>query len=225
MESKKHIVIFSHGFGVEKDSRGFFTNISETLLIYKIESVLFDYNEINKEKREITVKPFSEQTKILLSVIEKTIKENPNAIIDVVGHSQGSIIVSLAKPVGIRKIILLAPSFNKNIDRMLKIFKSRPGTEINMDGMSKLSRKDGSTTIISPEYWIERKNIPDPIDLSNELAKQTELVIINANQDEVLDKIDFSKLENTEIINIDGDHNFKNEYRKKLLEILVDKLK
>lgn len=222
MEPKKHIVIFSHGFGVEKDSRGLFTDVS--LSLKDMETIMFDYNEVNKNKKEIKVKKFSEQVVKLKDVIENTKLLNPDSVIDIICHSQGSIIVALAKPVGIRKIILIAPSFDKDINRMLNIFKSRPGTEINMDGMSKLSHRDGSTTIIPPEYWIERKNSPDPIDLYNELAKQTELVIINANQDEVLGEVDSSKLQNAEIVNINGDHNFKNVYRKKLLEVLVDKL-
>lgn len=223
MEPKKHIVIFSHGFGVKKDSRGFFTDISSSLK--DIETVMFNYNEIDKEKKEIRVKQFSKQVVILKDIIENTKSSNPDSVIDIVCHSQGSIIAALAKPFGIRKIILIAPSFDKDIDRMLNIFKSRPGTVINMDGISKLDRADGSTTIIPPEYWTERKDIPNPVDLYNELAKQTALIIINANQDEVLGEVDSSKLENTEVINIDGDHNFKNEYRKKLLEILEDKLK
>jgi len=51
METKKHIVIFSHGFGVEKDSLGLFSDIAEMFSAHDIKSVLFDYNEINREKR------------------------------------------------------------------------------------------------------------------------------------------------------------------------------
>ena len=66
---KQHIVIFSHGFGVLKDSRGLFTELSDMLSNHGIQSVLFDYNEIRLETNEVVVKPFSEQAKILQNVI------------------------------------------------------------------------------------------------------------------------------------------------------------
>ena len=222
-QEKKHIVIFSHEFGVKKDSRGLFTDIIKVLENTK--PVIFDYNEVNEDKKTITVRKFSEQVSILKDIVDKEKSSNSNSIIDIVCHSQGSIIVALAKPISIRKIILIAPSFDTNIDRMLNIFKSRPETEINIKGISKLSRRDGSFTIVPPEYWVERASV-EPIDLYNQLSKSTELIIINANQDEVLGEVNFTNLnKGIEIIKINGDHNFNGEYRSKLLEMLKAKLK
>lgn len=219
--NKKHIVIFSHGFGVKKDSRGFFPAIASVL--EGVETVMFDYNDLGDKNNQHTVRTYSEQSEILNNVLKETKEKNPNAIIDIISHSQGGIIVGLNKPAGIRKIILLAPPFNTDNNRMIKIFKDRPGTEIDFNGISKLARADGSFTIVKPDYWIERKGV-DPLSLYNNLAKQTELIIINAKQDELINKSNISILKNIEIINIDGNHNFDGEDRNDLVKIIKEKI-
>jgi hypothetical protein len=45
MVIKKHIIIYSHGFGVRKDDNGLLSYIAEHLP--EVESVLFDYYNIN----------------------------------------------------------------------------------------------------------------------------------------------------------------------------------
>jgi hypothetical protein len=42
----KHIVIYSHGFGVRKDDRGLFTDIAATLP--SAEHIMFDYNQVDE---------------------------------------------------------------------------------------------------------------------------------------------------------------------------------
>lgn len=214
---QNHIIIFSHGFGVKKDGRGLFTDIANALS--NIKSSMFDYNDIDEENNLVIVKPFSEQVKIFEKKLKKVRTSNSNAIVDIVCHSQGAIAVALAKPVGVRKIVLIAPPATSSIDRMVKIFQSRPGTVIDMQGMSKLSRADGSMTIIPPEYWKEREDI-DPIKLYKELSQLTKLVIINAKQDEILSTGSFTDVKDAEIVNIDGDHNFNGESRKDLLVVV-----
>ncbi len=215
--SQNHIVIFSHGFGVKKDGRGLFTDITNALP--NIKSVMFDYNDIDEKNNLVTAKPFSEQVKIFEKNLEEARTNNPNAMVDIVCHSQGAIVVALAKPVGIRKIVLIAPPATSNTDRMVKLFQSRPGTVIDMQGVSKLSRADGSTTIIPAEYWEERKDV-EPIKSYSELSQLTKLVIINANQDEILSAGSFADVKNAEIMSIDGDHNFSGESRKGLIEVV-----
>ena len=222
--AKKHFIIFSHGFGVKKDSRGLFTDIASSLK--KTEIVMFDYNTIKEKENKIIVKSFSQQAKILKKVIHNIKKVNQDSIIDIVCHSQGGVIVALAKPLGIRKIIMLAPPFDLNIEKMVNIFESRPGTKINMNGISRLARRDGSTTIVPLKYWVERKKVK-PILLYKSLANKTELIIINAKQGDVLSNVSKKGLDNIRIINLNGNHNFDNKDRKKLIEVvaklLVDK--
>jgi alpha-beta hydrolase superfamily lysophospholipase len=219
MKPNKHITIFSHGFGVGKDDRGLFTDIAADLP--GIETVMFDYNEINEADNTMTVCSFTKQVDIFNDVLRRTKESNSGARINVICHSQGSVIVAMADPVGIDKIILTAPPTNLDLTKIVSHFQSRPGSKIDMDGISRLARADGSVTIIPAEYWKERKDIR-PIELYNSLSKRTELIIINANQDHILDGVDFDGLDKMiKVVDIDGDHNFKGESRK----ILIDYIK
>jgi hypothetical protein len=219
-KNSKHIIIFSHGFGNKKDSRGLFTFLSEQLSQNNIESILFDYNEINDETNEIFVKSFSEQAKILKEVFEKVKKENPDAIIDIITHSQGSMPVSLANLKNIRKVILLAPFFHTEIKEIVKKHKENPSNIIDFDKISKRFRSDGSITIIPPKYWSERFNT-DIYELYNNLALKTDLVIIRGNKDEIMPKIKLDKISNINIINIHANHDFNiSNSREKLLSLI-----
>jgi isopentenyldiphosphate isomerase len=218
-EISKHIIIFSHGFGVRKDGRGLLTDIADEFS--GAQSILFDYNQISEIENTITVRLLSEQVKILNEVIEKARTENPEATIDIIGHSQGCLVVALAKPSEIHRIVFIAPSLNKDIEHIVDIFKERPGTEINLSGMSKLARNDGTITAVPAGFWTEIKQF-DPIPLYNELSNKTDLVIINAKQDEILDNKNIQRLDKKiKIIEINGNHNFSGEDRK----ILIDKIK
>ncbi|MFA5841629.1 MAG: hypothetical protein WC835_01535 [Candidatus Paceibacterota bacterium] len=217
MQSNKHVIIFSHGFGVRKDARGLFTDIADEF--HDVGKVMFDYNVFEENNNTIIVRPLDEQAEVLREVLLETKKIYPGAVIDIVAHSQGGVVVALSKPAGVRKTILLAPPVDMNFDRMVGMFKSRPGTLIDMNGVSRLSRKDGSITLVPASYFDGRKNIK-PMELYEELSNTTELIIVKASEDEVLGDTDFSKLSRVKVLNIDGDHNFTGEARKKLLEVI-----
>ena len=218
MSAQKHIVIFSHGFGVTKDSRGMFTDIV-SMFGDDIECVLFDYNIIDESANTITIRPFSEQKNILENIINETKIKNPNAVIDIITHSQGCIITGLVNPTGIRKVILLAPPFDLKMKKLIELFKQRPGTEINFDGVSKLARNDGTVSIVPKDFWQEASHI-NPIDIYNNLALSNDVTIVNANQDEILSTNNFLEIKNIKVINIDGNHNFNGGYRNGLLETI-----
>ena len=65
-----HFIIFSHGFGVQKDSRGLFPEITQTLK--DITPIFFDYNLIDQSKNEMRIQEFSKQIEILGNVIKLT---------------------------------------------------------------------------------------------------------------------------------------------------------
>lgn len=215
----KHIVIFSHGFGTNKDSRGLFTEISNSLSSYNIEFITFDYDEI-KGKEHIT-KPFSEQTKIFQNVLDNTIKKNPEATIDIISQSQGLVMVALAKIKGVRKIVGMSPFFHTDIQKVMERYKKFSESEINLNGISKRYRTDGSITIIPPEYWSERF-ATNVYEIYNKLALNNDLTIINAAEDQVIDSFNLLKIYNAKIINIHGDHDFSGEYRPNLIKVLKD---
>ena len=216
MENKKHIIIFSHGFGTRKDDRGLLTDIAAGFS--ETESILFDYNDVDEIKNTLTVPPLSEQAKMLNEVIKKACLENKDAVIDVIGHSQGCLVVALAKPALVRKIIFTAPSLDNSIERTINMFKDRPDTEINLSGISKLGRKDGTITLVPSQFWVERKQF-DPIPLYNELSQETELIIINAKQDDIHGNLNTKGLNNNiEILEIDGNHQFSGDARGDLID-------
>ena len=167
MENKKHIIIFSHGFGVAKDDRGLFAGsegISEMLQEHGIETFLFDYNEVNEEKNTITLTLLSIQEQILKKNILEIQQKNPDAIIDIIAHSQGCLIPAMVKPKNIRKIIFLAPTLDVNNQRMINLFISNPNTHINTEGISILGHRDGTITFVPSLYWGEgEKTLPIPL--------------------------------------------------------------
>lgn len=223
MNPQKHIIVFSHGFGVRKDDRGLFPGIISGL--EDIETVMFDYNVINEVEHTITVLPLSKQAEMLNTILFDIKKNNPGSIIDLLCHSQGCVVAALAKPTNIRKILFLAPPGVLNFERITATFKERPGTEINMNGVSKISRLDGTTTLVPTEYWNEQMAIQYPNELYNELAHTTELVIIKAKQDEVLGTTDFSELDKKiQIIELNGNHGFTGTARKELIHVIKERI-
>jgi pimeloyl-ACP methyl ester carboxylesterase len=217
MPNKKHLVIFSHGFGVRKDDRGLLTDIAQAFP--EAEPVLFDYFEINEADKTLTICPFSAQTKMLAQAVEKAKLSNPDAVIDLIAHSQGTMVAALAKPDGIRKVVLLAPVFDMGLERALAKYRSK-GADINLDGISKLAPVDGLARLVPAQYWQERKELK-PFEEYKALAKKTKVVVIEANQDEVLPKVDLSELDpSIKLISLDGNHGFSGRARKELIGIL-----
>jgi len=221
---KKHIVIFSHWFWVPKDSNWLFTDISEMLSNYNISSIMFNYNNYSSDGKEVFVKPFSEQVKILQSVIDKTKENYPDVVIDIIWHSQGSVILALADLTGIRKVISISPFFHTDIQEIMERHKELPESEIDFNGISRRIRSDNTTTIIPREYRAERF-ATDVYDLYNKLALKSDLTIIRAGEDEIMKAPDLLKVFNAYIINIHGNHDFKWNDRKWLIKILENILK
>lgn len=222
-QTPTRIVIFSHGFGVRKTARGLFTAISGALPHDR--SIMFDYNPINEASNTLTVKPLQEQALKLRKVINTTRAEYPDAIIDLVCHSQGCVVAALLKPRGIRKVIMLTPPADSSEAAVVEQLGTRRGIDIDVTVRTRLARADGSTTVIHPEYWQSLAGI-EPVKLYNRLARVTKLCIINAKQDEVLGKVSFEGIDPTvSLVSLDGNHNFdEEESRKRLLYILQKEL-
>lgn len=222
MTSDKHILIFSHGFGVRKDDKGLLSEIAETFP--ERDSVLFDYNEIDEVNKTLTVPPLSFQAEKLNKIINSTKESNPGAMIDLIAHSQGTIVAAMAKPNGIRRVIFLTPPFDMTIERTIARYQSKPGFVVNLEGMSILPVLEGYTRLIPAEYWAERKSMK-PFDLYNSFAELSEIVMIEANQDQILEKVDLKGLNSKiQVIQLDGDHNFTGASRAHLLAVLKDLL-
>jgi len=224
MNNKKHIVIYSHGFGVRKDDNGLLSDIASALP--EVDSILFDYYEVDEVKQTLTTCSFSEQAEKLTKVISETRLANPDATIDLVAHSQGTIVAALANPEGIRKAIFLATVFDVSLGRTLERYKLNPGAVINLDGDSIFpSLTTGLTKIIPARYWKERAETKS-FEAYNNFSEKTEIIFIEANQDQLLPKVDLSELSSkTKVIYLDGNHGFEGEARELLIKVIREEIK
>ncbi len=216
--SRPHVIVYSHGFGVEKDDRGLFTTIASTLP--GTEHVMFDYNHIDSSTNTLTVSPLDEQATMLNSKLRFVRENNPNATIDIICHSQGCVVAALAHPLDIRKVLFLAPPTRfVGAEQKIQQMSQRDGTIVEDETVS-YPRRDGSTTIITSDYWKSRNGI-EPIELYNRLSENTELTIINASQDEVLGEVDVSGLSVAITIkNLDANHDFTGGSRQELTDMI-----
>ncbi len=213
---KNHYIVYSHGFGVRKDDRGLFTDITKAFPDARHR--MFDYNEFDENSNTLIARPLDQQAVILSQQIEAVRQEYSEAIIDIIAHSQGCVVASLAKPSNIRRVIFLAPPAQFLGLEKKEIYSFRPNTVTDEDGTIRMPRRDGSTTIIKEDFWKSRDGIK-PIELYNVLGKQTELTIITATKDEVLANTDFTGLvKSIRIIEQEANHDFTGEYREPLLK-------
>lgn len=224
----KHILLFSHGFGVRKDDRGLFPDIAAGMP--QAEAVMFDYNHADETTNTLYATTLPEQVKKLRHVYDETRASNPDATIDLICHSQGCVVAAMAQLKGIRKTIFLAPpdaNFGRNSDEKIEAMtgrKQRPGTKVLEDGSISYPRRDGSTTIIPQAYWDSRKDV-NPMPLYAVLAQQTELVIIQATNDEVIGETDFSELPSTiKIVQMYTGHDFQGDDRVKIADLIAVEL-
>lgn len=220
----KRKIIFVHGFGVRKDSRGMFTDIQKSLEVDEnfkdVECVLTDLNIVEEGNNDIKLNPLSVQAEILKKVYNREKspgKAGGNETI-LVCHSQGCVVAGIADLEGIEKIILIAPPTNNDLQKTINGFKNRPGTIVDINGESFLMRRDGSKTIVPKEYWSDRENL-NYLEQYKKLGEKNNLKIIIAKQDDVVANDCVEELKKIgEVVEIDGNHNFDREYRVGLVE-------
>lgn len=215
----KHVIVYSHGFGVRKDDRGLFTDIAASMS--EVEHVMFDYNEVDEATNTLTVSPLQEQVKRLRDQLDKV---GQDKIVDVVAHSQGCLVAALAKPAHVRNILCLAPPDNVDADRLIAFFGNRQGSVIDLSGVSKVPRRDGSTTVIPAAYWqsLEGLNV---IRLYNRLPVLAKTTFIIANEDEVFGMTNFDKTDEAiNLMQMSGSHDFTDEARHDLVHAVKNLL-
>lgn len=221
MTTTTHVIIYSHGFGVRKEDRGLFTAIAKALP--DAQHVMFDYNPIHEESNTLTVKPLDAQMRKLKRVLNEVRAEYPDAIIDMVCHSQGCLVAAMLKPRYIRKIIMLTPPDDVAEETVIRNLSRRLDTPIDPTQRTRLARSDGSTTVIHPEYWQSLVGIK-PVKLYNLLARVTMLRIMNAKDDEVYGKVDFEGIDTSvSMVSLPGGHNFDDEESRKRLVYILQK--
>lgn len=217
-----HYIIYSHGFGVRKDDRGLMTDIASA--IPNAEHIMFDYNDFDENTNTMRVSPLTKQVERLREKIESlTLQEGD--VVDLVAHSQGCLVSALAKPKDIRHMVFITPPDNVDTSRLIGFFGDREGSVIDIDGESRIPRRDGTTTIIHADYWKSLAPL-DPIRLYNRLPDLSKVTFIIANEDEVLGVSNFDQVdERIDLEQLEGNHDFNGEYRdaltKRVSELLA----
>ena len=215
----KHVIVYSHGFGVRKDDRGLFTDIANALP--EATHIMFDYNVIDEQANTLTVSPLQAQVQKLREQLSHFIGD---ITVDIVAHSQGCVVAALAKPQNVRKILCLAPPDNVDVNRLINFFGSRDGSDINIEGQSRIPRRDGSTTIIPAAYW-QSLNGLDVIRLYNRLPDLAQVKFLIANEDDVLGMTNFDTTdERIDLVQLSGNHDFTDEHRQQLVKFVRNEL-
>lgn len=220
LESSK-LIIFSHGFGVTRDSHGMFNELGN-MLNEKYLILRFDYNIVNKEENWTQALSYTCQAEMLNAVYEYIKKQFRFTSIVVIAHSMGCLITGMAQLKGIEKTLLLAAPIVPPYIRMKKYFSRRPETIINEEGLSKIKRSDGSYTLIEKEFWEDMKKV-NPVDLYTKISESSQTTFIRAKQDQVIDEENYDSIKNIskiKFIEIDGNHDFEGEARIELKKII-----
>ncbi|MDQ5931917.1 MAG: Alpha/beta fold hydrolase [Patescibacteria group bacterium] len=204
-------IICSHGFGVRLDARGMFTEIQQALPNDQL--TMFDYNDFDAEGN-VVVLPLDEQAERLQHFIDRS----PKGSI-LLCHSQGSIIAGLVNLSRISKVILLAPPVKMSMERVIEKMMDKQGSVLNLQGVSRLPRSDGSITLV-PRAYVESLRSRDPLDIYAKVAADKPTTIIRALDDEVLGLTNVDKVEKADVIDIHADHNFTGTSRHELIDIL-----
>ena len=208
-------IVFSHGFGVKSDARGMFTQIASAFPQHN--SVLFDYNTV-LENGDIEVAPLDLQAVTL----QQYVNEQQGDVI-IIAHSQGCIVAGLINLQNVKKVILLAPPVEMSMQRVVDKLMKKPGAEIDLGGISRLPRSDGTVTYISKEY-IQSIGHVSPIDLYALIAQKTDTTILRCIDDEVLGLTNVNEVARAKHIDMSANHDFTDSARTDLLDFLSTEL-
>lgn len=214
----EEIVIFVHGFGVKRDSRGMYSDVAAALPEH-FGYVLFDLYEVSGDVVSIT--PPEEQARRLRAVIDFVRADAPTAKVHLIAHSMGCPISTLAEPLEANTVLFLAPAA-KFSGGTQKYFERYPGAKM-VDDVLQIPRKDGTTTKIPNSFFSELKGL-DAQGLMVDFAAKKPLTVIRATEDGVITDITYEQLEasdNITIVDLPADHNFLGETRQQLIEMIL----
>lgn len=213
-ENAQAIVIFVHGFGVQWDSRGMFSDIAAGLPP-QFGTILFDLYKT--EGQDVYVTSVAAQVVRVQQIVNDITDRFPDTKIHLIAHSKGCIVTSLAQIAVNGKILFLAPPEIFGT-RLQTYFERYPGAT-KTDTEFIIPRKDGTITHIPIDYFKQSMAI-DAEGVMAGLAKTQRIVLIRTLADEVIGETTYKRLrENTniEIQDLEADHNFTGETREALM--------
>lgn len=215
-ENPKAIVICATGFGMNRyDGYNLFGDIAEKLTEYTV--VLVELHDITGSG--LTVNPLTFQ----VERFNKLISDYSTASVPVVlvGHSMGCLVISKSVAQG-NHAVFLAPAVRDISKTLRNTLLSRDGTSEDPDGTMHAKRSDGTTSIVSSEFWHEasRLNIAA---LYKEATSRIKIKVVIAEEDQLLkeETADLHTIEFQSITSIPkADHDFSGAGRKAMLEEL-----
>jgi len=212
----KQCILFSHGFGVGRDSRGMFTDLVEPLSDQYV-CILFDYTRID-EQNNTHVYSYSLMQKTLRAIIEYITDNYSFSQTHLVAHSMGCIL-GMEQAMEFETRVLLAPSATPLGGRLKQYFLNRSGTVENPDGSLAALRSDGKTTTVSDVFFTELE-FRDPCVIYRNAPGKTHVLV--AQDDEILGETEsiLQSIAHLDITSVQGDHNFTQDQRLILVKYI-----
>jgi predicted esterase len=226
MQAQESVVILVHGFGVERDNKGMFTELAQELQPAHT-VVLFNLNPPRDRQNQSLVFPVSHQAERLDHVVEWARKTFPQSTLRIVSHSLGGVITALSNLNNISECILLAPPHQSTYQRILNHFERISNAFLDESGTSHIPRSNGSVTVLPPEFWPDVKKI-HPVELYQAMARKVPTTIVYATEDEVLQSegdVRLAPNDNLKTLEISGDHNFSEQDRAHMIKTVKILLK
>lgn len=221
------VIIFVHGYGTDKDE-GFasFLDLSNFLKNDYL-NIRFDLSGYGKSEGEDSEFQFQKAAGDVDSVIRYARKNYKGKRINIIAHSLGTFVVSLLSPYEINKTVFTAIP-NHNVGFVIEQLQNRivnKGGKIDEDGITTYPRSSGAVQKMGKDFWRTFRNF-DPIYYIGELAKKTKLIIFKPINDDVLENKYFDEyktISNVDYVEVDGDHNFRNDLDRQNLFKKIDK--
>lgn len=214
-------IILVHGFGVLRDSRGMFTEISDA---FNKNHLVLSADYSNPTKTGADAVPFSAQLGRLNRVISyaEGLGIHRSAI-TLVGHSMGSLIAAMLDGEFKKRILLAPPTLYAFEEFIGTPGWKRPGSELNVSGSSVLARSDGSITRVSNTFWNEFRDLGNVNTLYQKVAEGSDAVMVFAEEDNVFS--DQEAVANVRSAFIQGaNHDFTGAARESLLQTLHEEI-
>jgi pimeloyl-ACP methyl ester carboxylesterase len=177
--------------------------------------IFFDYDQ--HEGINSTCSSITDNIAKLTEIFNDNRAAHPDAIIDIVGHSQGALVAAAAKLPARRTILICPPTTPLIITYQASA--AAAGQPLDMSKPYVIARRSGTYTIMNPDYW-DKYLKEDPTQYYVPRS-DTELFVITADQDDFvptpLPPLDPS----IKVFPLHGDHNFTGDYRKALHETIT----
>ncbi len=215
----KEVVVFSHGFGVGRDSRGMFIDIEQELMPDYL-CVRFDYSQV-LENGDTIIGSYEVMQKTIATVVEHVQAHYKPLTVHLIAHSLGGLVASSVFSQFDGYKILLAPSITPVSQRLQEYFTQKPGTLIEANGDIIAERSDSARTHIAASFFTELQSY---IPLDQYAQVTGDLYVLQAKQDTVIENRPelIKELDRVIFSEIDGDHNFEEKARAQLVQYIRD---